>query len=85
MVYHRRITFAAAASLFAFAPLAIARAQSEPPPPEQPAVEKVWGWYAKDISLRFSHEAREKARELYDAGNANNLDRFCREEIRRLS
>ena len=39
MVYHRRITFAAAASLFAFAPLAIARAQSEPPPPEQPAAD----------------------------------------------
>lgn len=55
------------------------------PPPDPPAVEKVWGWHAHDISLRFSHEAREKARKLYDAGDAHNLDRFCREEVRRLS
>lgn len=54
-------------------------------PPEAPAVDKVWGWYAHDISLRFSHEAREGARKLYDAGDAHNLDRFCREEVRRLS
>lgn len=54
-------------------------------PPEAPAVDKVWGWYAHDISLRFSHEARERARKLYDAGDAHNLDRFCREEVRRLS
>lgn len=54
------------------------------PPPEPPAVEKVWGWYAHDISLRFSSEAREKARKLYDAGDAHNLDRFCREESARL-
>jgi len=55
------------------------------PPPEPPAVEKIWGWYAHDISLRFSAEARDKARKLYDAGDAHNLDRFCREEVRRLS
>lgn len=55
------------------------------PTPEPPAVEKVWGWHAHDISLRFSAEARDKARKLYDAGDAHNLDRFCREEIRRLS
>jgi hypothetical protein len=54
------------------------------PPPEPPAVEKVWGWYAHDISLRFSAEARDKARKLYDAGDAHNLDRFCREERARL-
>jgi hypothetical protein len=49
-------------------------------PREPPAVEKVWGWYAQDISLRFSAKAREEARKLYDAGDAHNLDRFCREE-----
>lgn len=54
------------------------------PPPETSAVEKVWGWYAHDISLRFSAEARDKARMLYDAGDAHNLDRFCREEQARL-
>lgn len=54
------------------------------PPPEPPAVEKVWGWYASDISLRFSPEARDRARELYDAGDAHKLDRFCREEKARL-
>lgn len=54
------------------------------PPREPPAVERVWGWYAHDIALRFSPEARERARKLYDAGDAHNLDRFCREESARL-
>lgn len=59
------------------APKPVARA-------EPPAVERVWGWFAQDIALRFSPEARAKARELYDAGNAHGLDRFCRDEIQRL-
>ena len=55
------------------------------PAPEPPAIDRVWGWFAGDIALRFSPEARAKAYELYNAGNAHGLDRFCREEIRRLS
>lgn len=53
-------------------------------PPEPKAVDRVWGWFSRDIALRFSPEARATAHELYDAGNAHGLDRFCREEIARL-
>lgn len=54
------------------------------PPPEAKPVDRVWGWFAQDIALRFSPKARAKAREFYDAGNAQGLDRFCREELARL-
>lgn len=58
---------------------------AKPTPPKEPsAIERVWGWHAGDIALRFSADARAKAYQLYDAGNAHHLDRFCREEIRRL-
>lgn len=54
------------------------------PPAEPPAVDRVWGWYARDIALRFGATARAKAHALYDAGDAHALDLFCREEIARL-
>ena len=57
---------------------------SAAPPAGPSAVDRVWGWYAHDITLRFSAEARGKAWQLYDAGDAHGLDRLCREEMSRL-
>ncbi|HEY0113381.1 MAG TPA: hypothetical protein VGB59_09565 [Allosphingosinicella sp.] len=68
--------------------------QYEAPVPKPPSLqqkqarekslEKVWGWYANDIALRFSPEARAKAHALYDANDVLGLDRFCRQEVARL-
>lgn len=60
-----------------------------PSPPQQKARErsreKVWGWYAADIALRFSPEARAQAHELYEKDDVLGLDRLCREEVARLT
>jgi hypothetical protein len=52
---------------------------------EQPSVpaepdprDRVWAWFADDITLRFTPEARAKATELYDSNDVIGLDRFCR-------
>ncbi len=55
------------------------------PYPETPATERVWEWYADEIALLFGPEARQHAQRLYDADDAHNLDRFCREEIARAT
>lgn len=47
-----------------------------PTEPEQH--DRVWAWFADDIALRFTPEARAKATELYDANDVVGLDRFCR-------
>jgi hypothetical protein len=61
-----------------------ARKRATPKPVQPSPREKIWGWHAHDISLRFSPEAREKARALYDANDVLALDRFLREESARL-
>jgi hypothetical protein len=53
-------------------------------PSELKSVDQVWGSFAHDIALRFSPEAQETARGLYDAGNVRELEQFCRRESRRL-
>lgn len=55
------------------------------PPTEQPPVDRVWGWFAQDIALRFSPESRGQARQLYDAGDVLALERFLRAESERLN
>jgi hypothetical protein len=62
----------------------------KPPSPQQQKAreksrEKVWGWYADDIALRFSPEARARAHELYEKNDVLGLDRLCREEVARLT
>lgn len=55
-----------------------------PPAPMMPVEveqrDRVWAWFAGDIALRFTPEARARATQLYNANDVLGLDRFCREE-----
>jgi len=54
------------------------------PPRELEQRDRVWGWFAEDIAIRFSHDARTRATEFYDANDVLGLENFCREESKRL-
>lgn len=66
-------------------PPAVPAPKSHPAPREPSPRDRVWAWFERDITLRFSPEARVRARQLYDANSVIGLERFCREETERLN
>ena len=49
------------------------------------AIDRVWRWHEQAIADLFDDEARSKANELYEAQNAQALDRYCRRQARMLT